>query len=63
MIRMCIGLAYPPDTVPSWKEYDPPHTEEIPDEEDNMVPRRIVHFDFDPRNSKFCSMHSMRGRG
>lgn len=56
-------MAYPPDTVPSWKEYDPPHTEEIPDEEDNMVPRRIVHFDFDPRNSKFCSMHSMRGRG
>ncbi|KAI1360106.1 kinase-like domain-containing protein [Xylaria arbuscula] len=50
LVRMCIAMAYPPADNPAWKDEEPPITEEIPEEEDQIAPRRIVHFDFDPRN-------------
>ncbi|KAK5635691.1 hypothetical protein RRF57_011403 [Xylaria bambusicola] len=50
VVRMCIGLAYPPDSIEQYKNRPPPITEQIPLKEYNVEPRRICHFDFDPRN-------------
>ncbi|KAI0490281.1 kinase-like domain-containing protein [Xylaria cf. heliscus] len=48
-VRMCIGLAYPPADNHDLNNNPGPITETIPTrEQDN--PRRIVHFDMDPRN-------------
>ncbi|KAI0517512.1 kinase-like domain-containing protein [Xylaria bambusicola] len=50
LVRMCIGLAYPPDSIEQFKTLPPPITENVPLPEHNVEPRRICHFDFDPRN-------------
>ncbi|RYC55260.1 hypothetical protein CHU98_g10953 [Xylaria longipes] len=48
-VRMCIGLAYPPADIEELKGNPGPIKETIPARlRDN--PRRIVHFDMDPRN-------------
>ncbi|KAI8952102.1 kinase-like domain-containing protein [Xylaria longipes] len=49
LVRMCIGLAYPPDDVHDYIDMPGPITETVIDylKDD---PRRIVHFDMDPRN-------------
>ncbi|RWA08269.1 hypothetical protein EKO27_g6840 [Xylaria grammica] len=49
LVRMCIGLAYPPTSINQLKDLPAPITEVIPDDE-AVTPRRVVHFDFDPRN-------------
>ncbi|GAW22573.1 hypothetical protein ANO14919_121130 [Xylariales sp. No.14919] len=49
LVRMCIGLAYPPTSINQLKDLPAPITEVIPDDE-AVKPRRVVHFDFDPRN-------------
>ncbi|KAI3325204.1 kinase-like domain-containing protein [Xylariaceae sp. AK1471] len=48
-VRMCIGLAFPPGTLQENEKIPGPITETVPDRLKNE-PRRIVHFDFDPRN-------------
>ncbi|GAW23882.1 hypothetical protein ANO14919_134590 [Xylariales sp. No.14919] len=45
-VRMCIGMAYPPKETDTLKDLPAPVSEVIPPGD----PRRIVHFDFDPRN-------------
>ncbi|KAI1437451.1 hypothetical protein GGR50DRAFT_699982 [Xylaria sp. CBS 124048] len=46
LVRMCIGMAYPPDFWHPGREG--PITETLPDPKE--FPSRIVHFDFDPYN-------------
>ncbi|KAI0444161.1 kinase-like domain-containing protein [Xylaria telfairii] len=49
LVRMCIGLAYPPAEIPEFKDKPIPITETVPPRlRDN--PSRIVHFDIDPKN-------------
>ncbi|KAI0449369.1 kinase-like domain-containing protein [Xylaria acuta] len=48
-VRMCIGLAYPPADIEELKNTPAPITETIPTRLQN-TPRRIVHFDMDPKN-------------
>ncbi|KAI1747661.1 kinase-like domain-containing protein [Xylaria castorea] len=48
-VRMCIGLAYPPADIEELNDRPGPIKETIPTRlRDN--PRRIVHFDMDPKN-------------
>ncbi|KAI0532592.1 kinase-like domain-containing protein [Xylaria digitata] len=47
LIKMCIGLAYPPDRIEERKNLPPPIPETIVA---SARPRREIHFDFDPRN-------------
>ncbi len=56
VLRMCIGLAYPPASIPELKNLQAPITEVVP-LDDSIPPRRLVHFDFDPRNSKSHLAH------
>ncbi|TGJ79966.1 hypothetical protein E0Z10_g8807 [Xylaria hypoxylon] len=46
-IKMCIGLAYPPASIDERKNITPPVPEKIVH---SAQPKRVVHFDFDPRN-------------
>ncbi|KAI8949251.1 kinase-like domain-containing protein [Xylaria longipes] len=48
-VRMCIGLAYPPADIEEFKGNPGPIKETIPARLRDH-PRRIVHFDMDPRN-------------
>ncbi|KAI2636102.1 kinase-like domain-containing protein [Xylaria nigripes] len=49
LIRMCIGLAYPPGRINQYRNVPGPITETVLD---GLVqyPQRIVHFDIDPKN-------------
>lgn len=49
VIRMCLGLAYPPASFEENKNDASLVNETIHPEHE---PRRIVHFDFDPKNSR-----------
>ncbi|KAI1299462.1 hypothetical protein F5Y03DRAFT_408806 [Xylaria venustula] len=49
LVRMCIGLAYPPMSTDELKDRPAPITEVIPKDK-NVPPKRLVHFDIDPRN-------------
>ncbi|KAI1118952.1 kinase-like domain-containing protein [Nemania sp. NC0429] len=49
LVRMCIGLAYPPDRIQEYNDLPGPITETVPGQLRNN-PSRIVHFDMDPRN-------------
>ncbi|TGJ85878.1 hypothetical protein E0Z10_g2868 [Xylaria hypoxylon] len=49
LIRMCIGLAYPPDRIESYNSLPGPITETVPHYLKDK-PARIVHFDMDPNN-------------
>lgn len=49
LVRMCIGLAYPPDKIEEYNDQPGPITETVPDRLKNN-PSRIVHFDMDPKN-------------
>ncbi|KAI0977612.1 hypothetical protein F4678DRAFT_477656 [Xylaria arbuscula] len=49
LVRMCIGLAYPPMSIDELKNRPAPITEVRPEDE-NVSPKRLVHFDLDPRN-------------
>ncbi|KAI3322000.1 kinase-like protein [Xylariaceae sp. AK1471] len=49
LVRMCIGLAFPPSMFPELGNVPGPIKETVP-EEGQDLPMRIVHFDFDPRN-------------
>lgn len=46
---MCIGLAFPPDSVEDYNDMPGPITETFIDYLKDEQ-RRIVHFDMDPRN-------------
>ncbi|KAI1259323.1 kinase-like domain-containing protein [Xylariaceae sp. FL1019] len=52
LVRMCIGMAYPPDTRPDeYKNTPGPITETVPRTPNPPPePRRFVHFDMDPLN-------------
>ncbi|KAI8635452.1 kinase-like domain-containing protein [Xylariaceae sp. FL1651] len=49
LVRMCIGLAYPPASLRENNNVPGPITERVPNRlKDN--PKRMVHFDIDPKN-------------
>lgn len=50
VVRMCIGLAYPPAEIEELKRKPAPVTEKIPTRLRDK-PSRIVHFDIDTKNS------------
>lgn len=49
LTRMCIALGFPTTVLPNYPDRAGPMTETVPQRYRNK-PKRLVHFDFDPRN-------------